>query len=142
MENKIIMKQQVFSYNKQESKPEISLNFEQTNLPPIEPEIIILSKSSIPTIYDVDKFRYDEKKYLKFIHKLYSENFREYLIEAQTFRKIYRKNVKCDVCGEWENDLCTYRDQTYCEKHIPVERPVEHKITPGRHGSAINFIKK
>lgn len=105
-------------------------------------DVQIPQESPIPTKNTGDLLRSDEREYLRFIHSLYSENFREYLIEAQKFRDIHRKNVKCDICGEWKLNLSTHNGQTYCEKHIPVERSIEDKVTPGNHGAAINFIKK
>ena len=87
-----------------------------------------------------------ERERLKQIHDLETNNktYREYLIEAEKFRKEFGKNIKCDICGEWEIELFTHRGQTYCEKHIPLElhRGNEHKVRAGQHGAAQNFIKK
>jgi len=87
-----------------------------------------------------------ERERLTQIHDLETNNetYREYLFEAEKFRKEFGKNIKCDICGEWEIELFTHRGQTYCEKHIPLElhRENEHKVRAGQHGAAQNFIKK
>jgi small-conductance mechanosensitive channel len=85
-----------------------------------------------------------EKERLKRIHGLYHQQFSEYLREAEKFRSEFGKNVKCDICGKWDSDLHVHRNQTYCEKHIPLElhRENERKITAGRHGASKDFIKK
>jgi hypothetical protein len=85
-----------------------------------------------------------ENERLKLIHKLYSEDFKQYLIEAQKFRDDFGKNVKCDVCGKWEIDLSFHQGQTYCERCIPSELQWENerKVRAGRHGASQDFIKK
>jgi len=87
-----------------------------------------------------------ERERLKQIHDLETNNeaYREYLIEAEKFRIEFGKNIRCDICGEWEIELFTLRGQTYCEKHIPLElhRENEHKVRAGQHGAAQNFIKR
>lgn len=79
------------------------------------------------------------------IHALnQSETYLAYLREAERFRKDYGKNIKCDICGEWESGLVNHRGQTYCQRHIPVTRHTEnvHKVTAGRHGSSKSYIKR
>ena len=89
-----------------------------------------------------------EKERLRQIHELETNNetFREYLIEAEKFRREFGKDIKCCIGGEWghEVELYVHRGQTYCEKHIPPElhRENEHKVRAGLHGAAQNFIKK
>lgn len=126
------------------SKPETSKehtpsNFRETT----NNEKKIVPKSYVDTEAE-EKRNAEEKAERKRIHTLYNENFREYLIEVQKFRDVFGKNVKCDVCDNWESDLFNYRGQTYCENHIPVSSQMEHerKITAGRHGAARDFIKK
>ena len=82
---------------------------------------------------------------LKQIHALnQNETYIEYLREAERFRKDYDKNIKCDICGEWELGLINHRGQTYCERHIPTSRNTEneHKVMAGSHGSSRSYIKK
>jgi hypothetical protein len=75
---------------------------------------------------------------------LYENQFREYLIEAEKFRQEFGKNVKCDVCSDWQCDLYFFKDQTYCQKHMPPElqRENERKIRAWNHGSSRDYIKK
>jgi len=82
---------------------------------------------------------------LKQVHELNkNETYLEYLHEAERFRKDYGKNIRCDICGEWEIDLFQHRGQTYCKMHIPISLDTEneYKVTTGRHGSSRSFIKK
>lgn len=93
----------------------------------------------------VDIQKANERGRLKQIHDLNrNETYVEYLQEAEKFRKEFSKNIRCDICGDWENELFTHRGQTYCEKHLPVEINQEnvHKVRAGRHGAVQNFIKK
>lgn len=86
-----------------------------------------------------------EVERLRQIHALnQGQTYIEYLREAERFRKDYSKNIKCDICGEWEVELFNHRGQTYCEKHIPIARHTEneHKVTAGRHGSSRSYIKR
>jgi hypothetical protein len=98
---------------------------------------------------DIKRKRVEEKKHRERIYNLYNDSalFRDYLIEKQKFNEIYGKNVNCDICG-WncglEVELYNYNGQTYCERHIPASRQIEHerKVIAGRHGAARNYIKK
>lgn len=85
-----------------------------------------------------------ERERLKYIHDLYQRHFSEYLTEAAKFRQEFGKNIQCDVCGKWEVELYNHRNQTYCEKCIPadLQREYERKITAGKHGAEIDYIKK
>jgi hypothetical protein len=65
------------------------------------------------------KLKARERERLRHIHGLYDENFQEYLKEADKFRKEFGKNVQCDICGRWDEELFVYRNQTYCARCLP-----------------------
>ncbi|WAC05898.1 MAG: hypothetical protein OS112_04515 [Methanoregula sp.] len=86
-----------------------------------------------------------EKEWLNQIYELNrNETYREYLIQAEKFRKEFGKDIKCGICGEWKVDLFDHRGQTYCKKHIPIELDIvkEYKVIAGKHGASRDFIKK
>jgi hypothetical protein len=93
---------------------------------------------------NAEERRAEERKHLIRIHKLYREDFLEYLKQKQKFTDYFGKNIECDVCGNWDDDLFHHRGQTYCEKHIPcsIQKENERKIIAGRHGASRDFIKK
>ncbi|NMB80038.1 MAG: hypothetical protein GYA23_13200 [Methanomicrobiales archaeon] len=66
-----------------------------------------------------ERRRVEEAGRLEHIHGLESEHFREYLAEAEKFRREYGKNIKCDVCGRWDGRLSVHRNQTYCDRCLP-----------------------
>jgi hypothetical protein len=77
------------------------------------------------------------------IQELWKNEFREYIVEAHGYRMKYSKSCKCDVCGAYTEELFLYQEQTYCVRHLPVERTVvERKVMAGSHGSARSFLKR
>lgn len=93
--------------------------------------------------------RIKEIEWLKKIHvlSLSTSDHREYLIECQSFRHEFGKNVHCDVCGKSEEvnfELFVVRKQTYCKNCIPPDfhRERERKKIAGRHGSSRDYIEK
>jgi hypothetical protein len=81
---------------------------------------------------------------LKHIHGLYSTQYREYLHEAELFRKEFGKNIHCDVCGQWDGELIVHRNQTYCARCLPAESRTEYDraTVAGKHGASTDYIKK
>lgn len=83
---------------------------------------------------------------LKYIHSLNkNETYLQYLKEANIYRQAVGTNIQCDICGRWDILLTDFKGQTYCQKHLPSGyrgRVVkERKVTAGRHGASIDFIK-
>jgi hypothetical protein len=106
--------------------------------------------SDVRIHHDPDHFQYDYYQQIEVeiseqvrISALYKEQWREYLIEENNFRKRFHKSCKCDVCGVFNEELLLYKNQTYCVRHLPVERSVVvRKITAGRHGSSRDYLKR
>lgn len=77
------------------------------------------------------------------IANLWKDHWREYLIEEHRFRERYHQSCKCDVCGVFDVELLLYKNQTYCVRHLPVERiTVVRKTKAGKHGSTVDYNKK
>lgn len=90
------------------------------------------------------KLRARERERLQYIHGLSAGMHREYLQEAERFRKEFGKNVQCDVCGRWDEELFVHRSQTYCTQCLPGgSRPAPDRgVVAGKHGGSIDYIKK
>jgi hypothetical protein len=96
-------------------------------------------------IQKADERRRIENERLIKIFSLQNENYLEYLHEAEVFRKEFGKNIQCDVCERWDgNELIHYKNQTYCEKHLPpsYDRTPMRKVIAGRHGASKDYIEK
>ena len=83
---------------------------------------------------------------LQYIHSLNkNETYVQYLKEAELYRQVAGTNIRCDICGRWDILLTNFKGQTYCQKHLPSGyrgRVIkERKVTAGRHGASIDFIK-
>jgi hypothetical protein len=78
------------------------------------------------------------------IHGLYSDRFHDYLLEAETFRKEFGKNVQCDICGRWDRELFVHRNQTYCQQCLPPgsRQGPDRTVVAGKHGASIDHLKK
>lgn len=83
---------------------------------------------------------------LQYIHSLNKdETYIQYLREAKLYRQAAGTNIRCDICGRWDILLTNFKGQTYCQNHLPSgHRAIvvkERKVTAGKHGASIDFIK-
>jgi hypothetical protein len=90
------------------------------------------------------KLREREMEQQQYINGLSAGKYREYLQEAEKFQKEFGKNVKCDVCGRWDEELFVHHNQTYCPRCLPGGSHPGHDSTvvAGKHGAPIDQRKK
>jgi len=76
--------------------------------------------------------RTNEREYRAHLCKIWKKGkcFSDYLIEAEQFRTIFKKDVNCYVCGfecGCYAELYEWNGHLYCKKHLPYNQPTEGK---------------
>ncbi len=93
----------------------------------------IVKEINYPTTLDgiIMKTEIDHLKFIQSLKTLDSWK------EKENFRKIYKKDSNCCICGKWDNGLIVDGNQTYCRDHTPLYWYDNYDIVPVNMGHEV-----